>query len=328
MVRVSVIGGSGYTGEELLRILSSHPEAEIAHVTSRELRGLVSDRHPALKGIVTHKFEKLDIPKVCKDSDIVFLCTPHGASMEHVPSLLDQGVKVVDLSGDFRHKNKDTYEKAYGKKHSCPELLKKAVYGLPELYRKEIKKADLVANPGCYPTSAILGIYPVQDLAELAIVDAKSGVSGAGVKATDATKFTNVNENVIPYKITSHRHTPEMHDHLKVKPYFTPHLAPLTRGIESTIHIFLKKDIDVKKEFEKAYRNEFFVRLRDQVPLLTEVRGSNFCDLYLEQDGKRLVVVSVIDNLTKGASGQAVQNMNLMAGLEETTGLTLGGVSP
>jgi N-acetyl-gamma-glutamyl-phosphate reductase len=248
--------------------------------------------------------------------------------MEIVPKLIEGGVKVIDFSGDFRFRNKAEYEKAYGIKHKCPELLKKAVYGLPELYRKDIGKAEILSNPGCYPTSAILGIYPIQEYAELAVVDAKSGVSGAGEKVSEATHFPTVNENITPYKITTHRHAPEIQDHLKVKTYFTPHLAPLTRGIESTIHIFLKKETDARKEFERAYKGEFFVRMRNKVPLLTEVRGSNFCDIYVEQDGKRVVVVSVIDNLTKGASGQAVQSMNIMAGLDEKTGLTLGGVYP
>ena len=281
-----------------------------------------------------------NIPPEDIDSDFVFCATPHGASMKIVPELYEKGIKIIDLSGDYRFEDLNTYEEWYNLEHTGKL---DAVYGLPELHREDIKKAKLVANPGCFPTGSILALAPLvkEDLIEdRIIVDSKTGVSGAGVNPSETTHFPNVNENISPYKITTHRHSPEIEKELEkltnknIKLSFTPHLAPITRGILTTAHTFLKEDVSREQiidVYERFYKNEPFVRIFDEgAPTLTGVRGSNFCDIggfEVDRHG-RLVVVSAIDNLVKGASGQAVHNMNLMAGFDETESLLYGGLKP
>jgi len=340
VIGVSIIGGSGYTGGELLRILSNHPEVEIECITSRRLDGVpVTKVHRHLRGM--ESLEGLtfkNIPPEDIDSDVVFCATPHGVSMEIVPVLYEKDVRIIDLSGDYRFEDIEVYERWYGKKHTGKL---EAVYGLPELHRESIKGSKLVANPGCFPTGAILLLAPLVKegvIEERIVIDAKTGVSGAGVTPTDATHFPNVNENVVPYKVTSHRHTPEIEKELRklsdgdIRVFFTPHLVPVTRGILTTAHVFLCEEMDreaLLELYRRFYRGEPFIRILEEVPSLTGVRGSNFCDITLEidRDG-RVVLISAIDNLVKGASGQGVQNMNIMMGLDEREGLWFGGLAP
>lgn len=329
MVKVGIIGGSGYTGSELLRILYNHPEVEITVVTSRKNEGKpISKTHPFLKGFYPEdmKFVSPDI-KNLEDCDVAFTAVPHGSAMNYVPMLLDTGIKVVDISADYRL-DKETYERVY-EKH---EYFIEAVYGLTELYSDEVKKANLVANPGCYPTGAILSTAPLaaEGIVERVVFDSKSGISGAGINPKELSHYPNLQESVIPYKITNHRHYYEMVQELSnlqgdVKVSFTPQVFPGSRGILTDAHIFLKEKNpitfeELKEVYRTFYKNSYFVRLQEQVRL-SWVRGSNFCDISLNIGDDRVVVVSAIDNLVKGASGQAVQNMNLMFGLDERTGL-------
>lgn len=337
MLKVAILGASGYTGLELLRILALHDKIKVAEASSRQYKGsAVPDVFPALAGaydsLVFSDPEDLSNLK----ADIVFCCLPHGASQEAVANARRLGKKVIDLSADFRIKDLDTYKKWYGD-HKAPEFLKEAVYGIPELYRDEIKKASIIANPGCYPTSAILGLAPLlkAKLVEgQVIVDSKSGASGAGRGASIETSFTEVFGGFKAYKVGSHRHTPEIEQGFsgiadkKVSITFTPHLLPVSRGILSTIYVSLGKAMDTKealKLYNDFYSNEKFVRIMPEgkFPDISQVRGSNFCDIGVWADGggKKAVIVSAIDNLVKGASGQAVQNMNIMAGFDEDTAL-------
>jgi len=342
-MKVGIIGASGYTGGELLRILAGHTECEVACATSRRYEGKhVSSLNPNLKGIVDLKFENLSVEDVADRSDFVFTATPHGTSMGIVPGLLESSIRVVDLSGDFRFNDIAVYERYYGK-HTAKGT--KAVYGLPELHRAEIKEAKLVANPGCYSTSVILGLLPLvkKGIIELdrIAVDSKSGISGAGATPKPATMYTIAADSVTPYKVISHQHMPEMEQELNllrdgVKVSFVPHIVPVIRGIESTIHVFLKSDIssdELRDAYADFYRNEPFVRILGvgEIPRMSAVRGSNYCDLggfEVDKERNRAVIVSVIDNLVKGASGQAVQNMNIMMGFDETEGLNKVGLHP
>ncbi len=342
MVSVSIIGGTGYTGNELLRLLAYHPKVEIENITSRKNKGIkITKVHSNLRGIKNYDNLKFtDINPEDIDSDIVFCATPHGASMNIVPKLYDKGIKIIDLSGDYRFENIDVYEKWYNLKHTG---FLKSIYGLPEIHRKEIKKSKLVANPGCFPTGCILGAMPLIKegiIEERIIFDSKTGVSGAGVSPSEITHFPNVNENIKPYKLTNHRHTPEIEKELKkfgsVKVSFTPHLLPVSRGILTTIHTFLKDNTiereDIVEIYKKYYKNEVFIRLYDEedVPTLTGVRGSNFCDIggfQIDENG-RLIIITAIDNLVKGASGQAIQNMNIVMNFKETEGLLHSGLKP
>jgi N-acetyl-gamma-glutamyl-phosphate reductase len=343
-MKVAIIGGSGYTGGELLRILAGYPGVDIETVTSRQFAGKnVSTAHPNLEGILDIKFEEPELSRIAENVDFVFTATPHGKSMDIVPTFADVGLKVVDLSGDFRFRDLATYERYYGHSHSHPEL--EAVYGLPELHRDEIKDAQVVANPGCYPTSVILGLVPLLkeeliDIEKIA-VDSKSGVSGAGIKPKAPTMYTNVAEAVTPYRITAHQHLPEIEQELRyiapeVKVSFVPHVVPVIRGISSTIHGFLEKDIvpeELRAAYVKHYEGEPFVRILGpgEIPRMSSVRGSNYIDIGgfgVDPERDRTIVISVIDNLVKGASGQAVQNMNIMCGFEETAGLIQIGVHP
>jgi len=338
MLRVAIAGASGYTGFELLRILCAHPSVRVSMITSRQQKGhRIDDFYPALKRHCDLVFEDTDPEKLAASADLVFTALPHQASMDIIPSLLDRGVKVVDLSADYRLRDPEVYAKWYSA-HRTPELLKEAVYGLPELYRDKIRTARLVANPGCYPTSVILASAPLlwRGLIdpETIIADSKSGVTGAGRGMNLGVHFCEVNEGLKAYKVGEHRHTPEIEQELSVlagRPVtvnFTPHLVPMSRGILSTVYSNLKQGVgiaDVEEAFRSFYSDELFVRLgnRDHLPVSLQVRGSNYCDLgwRVDERTRRLIVISVIDNLTRGASGQAICNMNIMCGLPEDTGL-------
>ncbi len=338
MIRVAIIGGSGYTGVELLRIFKNHPKIEVVAVTSRQYEGKpVSEVFPSLHGYDDLLFSVPDVDSISQDADIVFTAVPHQAAMQVVPDFLEKGCKVIDLSADFRLRDKDTYE-AWYQPHSCPDLLNTAVYGLCEIYRKEIVSADLVANPGCYPTSTILPLYPLLKNGFVSgsniIVDSKSGTSGAGRSPSSATLYCEVNEGFKAYKVGEHRHTPEIEQELScaagkdVVINFTPHLVPMSRGILTTTYAMLEKEVstgDILNFLGEFYKESPFVRILPEgsFPNVSHVRGSNYCDIGARVDKRtnRLILVSAIDNLVKGASGQAVQNMNLMTGLEEDTGL-------
>jgi len=338
MLRVAIAGASGYTGFELLRILCAHPSVRVSIITSRQQKGQrIDDFYPALKRHCDLVFEDTDPEKLAASADLVFTALPHQASMDIIPSLLDRGVKVVDLSADYRLRDPEVYAKWYSA-HRTPELLKEAVYGLPELYRDKIRTARLVANPGCYPTSVILASAPLlwRGLIdpETIIADSKSGVTGAGRAINLGVHFCEVNECFKAYKVAEHRHTPEIEQELSVLAgravmvNFTPHLVPMSRGILSTVYSNLKEAVgtaDVEEAFRSFYMDELFVRLsnRDHLPVSLQVRGSNYCDLgwRVDERTRRLIVISVIDNLTRGASGQAICNMNIMCGFPEDTGL-------
>ncbi len=336
MNKIAIIGASGYTGGELLRLLLNHDKVEITDVTSRQYDGLqVHKVHPHIRdsGLVFSNKNPDEL-----DADIVFTATPHGASMKIVPDILGTGAKVIDLSGDYRYNDRAVYEKWYGIKHT--DNLD-SVFGLPEIHREKIKKASLVANPGCFPTGAILSSYPLvkNNLVDRIVIDSKTGVSGAGIKASTTTHYPNIADNINQYKISSHRHMSEIQQELhgfdEVKVSFTPHLVPVNRGIQTTSHSFLIEDIstdELRKYYEKEYGGEFFIKLMDdgEIPHLSSVRGSNFVHIggfEIDETG-RVIMLSAIDNLMKGASGQAVQNMNILLGIDENEGLKHYGVHP
>jgi N-acetyl-gamma-glutamyl-phosphate reductase len=345
MLRIAVLGGSGYTGLELLRILSHHPEARVVAVTSRQHQGVsVGEVFPSLHAFPGLVFTTPDVDALCKSADWVFTAVPHQAAMSVVPRFLEAGLRVIDLSADFRLRDSKTYESWY-QTHSAPELLAQAVYGLSEIYREEIASAKLVANPGCYPTSALLPLIPLlrsgMVRADGIIVDSKSGVSGAGRNPSIVTLYAEANEALRAYKIGDHRHTPEIEQELSaaagqaVVVNFTPHLIPMTRGILTTIYAHMAdmvptgKVLDALREF---YVGSPFVRIlgEGKFPDVSFVRGSNFCDIGARVDRRtnRVVLVSAIDNLVKGASGQAVQNLNIMAGLDQSVGLEITPLYP
>ena len=343
-MKVGIIGASGYTGGELLRLLASHRECEVICATSRRAKERkIAEVHPHLRRVVDLRFEDLTPEDAASRSDFIFTATPHGAAMKIAPKLLEQEVKVVDLSGDFRFEDVKVYEKYYGLGHAHPEVM--AIFGLPELYREEIRNARFVANPGCYPTSVILGLVPLLKAGiiepQRIVADSKSGVSGAGVGPKQGTHFCMAEESITPYKVVGHHHLPEMEQELKkfdskVKLSFVPHLVPVIRGISTTLHCFLKKSsesADIRSLYAKFYKGEPFVRVLDEgeIPRMSAVRGTNYIDIggfEVDAERGRVVVVSAIDNLVKGASGQAVQNMNLMQGYDETLGLKQVGVHP
>jgi len=340
MLRVAIIGASGYTGVELSRILCNHPELQLTAATSRQYAGKpLAEVFPNLLGKTDLICENLSIDELCERADLFFAAVPHKTAMDLVPQLLQEGKKVVDLSADYRLRDVATYEEWY-QEHSSPEFIKEAAYGLPELYREEIKKARLVANPGCYPTSVILGLAPLLQAGHIdpasIIVDSKSGTTGAGRAANVGTLFCEVHDGFKAYKVGgTHRHLPEIEQELSVLNKdsvtisFTPHLLPIARGILSTSYANLTSDIsaeDVRKLYTDMYDTEPFVRLVPEgtFPATQYVRGSNFCDIGFAIDTRanRIIVVTAIDNIVKGAAGQAVHNMNLMCGIEETSGLT------
>ena len=346
MLRVGIVGGSGYTGSELIRLLIMHPEqVELVCVTSRSFAGqYVSKVHPNLRGLIDLKFEELDIEKVTDEVDIVFLGLPHKTAMEFAPQFFDRGVKVIDFSADYRLKSVEVYERWY-QEHTSPHLLKEAVYGLPELHRTEIREASLIANPGCYPTGAILASLPALKAgvveAETIIIDSKSGISGAGKEPKEVTHFPNRYDNFTAYNIGEHRHSPEIEQELSgatgrdINVCFVPHLVPMTRGILTTAYLKLSKSIstaELSGIYSDYYENEPFVRVLDEgeIPQTQAVRGSNFCDIGVKvvEESGLAVTLSAIDNLTKGASGQALHNMNIVAGFDETAGLLSPGLMP
>ena len=336
MIRVGVIGATGYAGAELVRILSGHPDVALTALTSRQYAGRRFAVYPSMTGWVDLACEAYDAEALCPRIDVAFLALPHKLPMALVPDLLERKIKVVDLSADFRFKDVKAYE-TYYQPHAAPRLLEKAVYGLSEVYTDKIKTADLVGNPGCYPTSVLLPLVPLIRAGLIhtrpLIADAKSGVSGAGREATLTTHFCQVNESFKAYKVGAHRHTPEMAAILSeqagesVDLAFVPHLTPLTRGMETTIYAVPRQGVevqDIEACLRDFYQGRPFVRICGQTPPDTlNVKGTNCCDIGVVQDGRSglLVLMSAIDNLVKGAAGQAVQNMNIMMGLDETIGL-------
>ncbi|HZK95188.1 MAG TPA: N-acetyl-gamma-glutamyl-phosphate reductase [Prolixibacteraceae bacterium] len=341
--KIAIIGATGYTGSELVRILTNHPDVEITMITSESRTGeLFSDVHPFLQGIADQKLSSINQIKDY-DLDLVFLALPHGVSMDFVKRFKDKSFKIIDLSGDFRLSSSEVYEDWYKIKHIYPEGIKRAVFGSPELFYNEIKNASLIANPGCFPTSAILGLAPLMAAklieTDPIIIDSKTGVTGAGIKAKSVNLYSNVNDNFKAYGLKNHRHTIEIQgilDRISGKNtviQFTPHLLPVDRGILTTIYGRPTKETDeitLRNQFEEFYSNAPFVRLRKQAPAIKDVRGTNYCDLFVSYDERTnmVIIVSVIDNLIKGAAGQAVQNMNIMFGFDETRGLNLIPLNP
>lgn len=340
--KIGIIGATGYTGSELVRILIHHPEVEIVAITSESRKGeSFADVHGFFRGIFDLKLTSIkDIDK--HDLDLVFLALPHGVSMDFVKDHANADYPIIDLSGDFRLESPDTYEAWYKKEHIYKEGFNQAGYGVPELFREDIKDKKLIANPGCFPTSAILGLAPLQAnnlIEESIIVDAKTGVTGAGIKAKEVTHFPNVNDNFKAYGVTTHRHTIEIEEVMnklgdgEATVQFTPHLLPVDRGIISTTYTKPKKGVDtsqIKAQYEAYYKEEPFIRLVDSSPELKDVRGTNYCDIFVTYDERtgNLITISAIDNLVKGAAGQAVQNMNLLFGWPETTGLNQIPLNP
>lgn len=341
-IKVGIVGGTGYTGVELLRLLAVHPNIELVAITSRGEAGMpVADMFPNLRGYVTLPFvdpTRADLGQC----DVVFFATPNGIAMQQTRDLLAKGVRVIDLAADFRIKDIPTWEKWYGMTHACPELIAEAVYGLPEMNRAQIRNAQLIANPGCYPTAVQLGFLPllkagVVDVTSL-IADAKSGVSGAGRKAEVHTLFAEAGDNFKAYGVAGHRHLPEISQGLgqmsgkTVGLTFVPHLTPLIRGIHATLYAKLTQPCDLQQLFETSYEHERFVDVlpAGSHPETRSVRASNQCRIAVHQPqgGDTVVVLSVIDNLVKGAAGQAVQNMNIMFDLPEKTGLEIVPLLP
>jgi len=341
-IKVGLVGGTGYTGVELLRLLSMHPQVELAVITSRsEVGKAVSSFFPSLRGCVDQAYVLPDVD-VLASCDVVFYATPNGTAMQQVPALLERGVRVIDLAADFRLKDEAEWNQWYGMAHACPELLEEAVYGMPEVNRERIKKARLIANPGCYPTAVQLGLFPLLknnqiDLNSL-IADCKSGASGAGRQANVDMLMCEAGENFKAYGVTGHRHLPEIKQGLRLQAgseldlTFVPHLTPMARGIHATLYADLTTSIDLQKIYESYYEKERFVDVMPSgsTPETRSVRGTNVCRIavYQPQGGRRAVILSVIDNLVKGAAGQAVHNMNIMFALNESEGLSLAGFVP
>jgi N-acetyl-gamma-glutamyl-phosphate/LysW-gamma-L-alpha-aminoadipyl-6-phosphate reductase len=350
MLRIGIIGGSGYVGGELLRLLLLHPQAEVTMVTSRQSIGeYIFNVHPNLRGLTQLKFVPQDMAELQKNCDLIFTATPHGGSVNLVPKLLEAGLKVIDMSADFRLKNPADYETYYGWKHAHPEMLKEAAYGLPELHREEIKKAKLVACPGCEATAAILGLAPIVRAGlvdkDKIVVDLKVGSSGGGSKPSPASHHPERSSGVRPYKVVGHRHIAEVEQELNaltnepIKISFTPHAVNMVRGILATIHTFPKQKLDNKdlwRAFRGMYGNEPFIRLVKyqkgpyQLPDPKVTLGTNYCDVGFEIDehANRLLLFSALDNMCKGASGQGVQCLNILMGIDETTGLKSTGFHP
>ena len=337
MIKVGVVGGTGYTGVELLRLLAAHPDVHLSVITSRSEAGrAVADLFPNLRGAVDLEFSQPDAGQLA-DCELVYFATPNGTAMTMVPQLLEAGVRVIDLAADFRLTQPQVWEQWYGMAHACPELLEQAVYGLPEINRQVISTAQLVANPGCYPTAVQLGFLPLLEAGLIdaghLIADAKSGVSGAGRQAATGALLCEASENFKAYAVPGHRHLPEISQGLEaaagqpVGLTFVPHLTPMIRGIHATLYAQLTDvDRDLQAIYEARYAEEYFVDVlpAGAHPETRSVRGANHCRIAIHrpQQGNTVVVLAVIDNLVKGAAGQAVQNMNIMFGLDETAGLT------
>lgn len=341
MIKVGVLGATGYAGIETVRLLARHDAAEITRIVSHSHSGTkISELYPSLKGICDIECTALDIDDIAANCDVVFTALPHGASKEVIPALYAKGLYIIDLSGDFRYDDPKVYEKWYGQPHSAPELLKESVYGLCELYRTKIKEARLIGNPGCYTTCSIMGLYPIVKSGcadnHSIIIDAKSGVTGAGRGLNIPNLFCECTETMKAYKVASHRHTSEIEQELSYAAgediilSFTPHLAPMKRGIFATCYINLKEyksSAELVDMYREIYKNEKFVRVYDAetLPEIKHIAGSNYVGIGIAVDKRlnRAVIVSCIDNLIKGAAGQAVQNMNILFGLPEDTGLEL-----
>ncbi|ABR49511.1 N-acetyl-gamma-glutamyl-phosphate reductase [Alkaliphilus metalliredigens QYMF] len=339
MIKAGILGSTGYAGAELVRLLTGHPEVEIQFLDSRSYHGKAYEEvYPSLKNIVKGKCASIDLENDFEGIDILFCALPHGLSQEAVKRMMAKGKRVIDLSADFRITDPKVYEAWYDVRHQALGELGKAVYGLSEIYPKEIQEAQLVANPGCYPTSIALALYPLLKenviSTESIIIDAKSGVSGAGRNLNDGTLFSQCNENIKAYSIGTHRHIPEIEQELSLAAgkemiiQFTPHLVPMNRGILSTIYTTNIKNVkenDIEAIYAHYYEEKRFVRLlkEGKLPQTKAVSGSNYCDIGFKVDPRTngLIVVSAIDNLVKGAAGQAVQNMNMMLGLKEYIGL-------
>ena len=343
MIKVGIVGGTGYTGAELMRLLVAHPDAEVVSVTSRSDQGRpVVDIYPHLRGSVDLAFVAPDLDNL-KDCDVVFFATPHGVAQSTVPAILELGIKVIDLSADFRIRDVAVWERWYGQAHQAIDLLERAVYGLPEFNRDKIKTADLVACAGCYPTSVQIGLLPLLekgciDLTDV-IANSASGVSGAGRQASVANLLSETSDSFKAYAASGHRHQPEIEQGLadiagqEVKLTFVPHLLPINRGIHTTIYAnLLDTSIDVQAVFEESFKQEPFVDVLParSHPQTRSVRGSNYCHVAVHrpENSNKVIVLVVEDNLTKGASGQAIQCMNLMFNFEETTGLKSPGLVP
>lgn len=336
MIKIGIIGANGYTGYELMKILSSHPQANLKILISRSEKGKkITEIYPNLTALKDKTFEDVDIESLSQ-MDAVFSCLPHSSSAEICAQLYRKGVKVIDLSADFRYKDLALYESTYKVKHPAPELLNEAVYGLPEIYKDKVKTSSLIGNPGCYTTSAILPLYPLLNEKIVKnngiIIDSKSGTSGAGKKAEIDLIFSEVNESFKAYAVTTHRHTSEIEEILslntqsEIKVSFTPHLLPITRGILSTIYAPLNQEVtmdDIYQIYDKYYKDEPFVKVTQELPQIKWAANTNniFIGFRIDIKNNLLIIISVLDNLIKGASGQAVQNMNIMFGLPEKTGL-------
>ncbi|WP_296404286.1 N-acetyl-gamma-glutamyl-phosphate reductase [Psychrobacter sp.] len=348
MLQAAIIGGTGYTGVELIRLLSSHPEVTIKWLTSRSEAGKpVSAIFPSLRGVSDLNYRDLgeDTLEALTSCDVVFFATPHGVAMQQAEELVAAGVKVIDLAADFRLQSLESFEQWYNQKHVCPELLKEAVYGLPEINRESIKKANVIGNPGCYPTTAILGLKPIIEaqndkgesiIESRIIIDAKSGVSGAGRQAKLNLNYAETTDNFHAYGVTGHRHLPEIEQgvHQLLQSKFThnirfvPHLVPMIRGMFTTIHLGLTdigSELDLQQIYERAYQNEKFIDVlpSGEFPDTRSVRASNRLRIAVQQDNlsKSATILVVQDNLVKGAAGQAVQCMNVMFGFDESLGL-------
>ncbi|HEX6593597.1 MAG TPA: N-acetyl-gamma-glutamyl-phosphate reductase [Bacillota bacterium] len=345
-MNVSIIGATGYGGAELVRILQAHPDVAIYSVHSSSRHGTpMIDSYPHMQTVADLLLEDIDVDILQREVDLVFLATPSGVSAKLAPKLLARGLKVIDLSGDFRLKDRQMYKSWYGKEAGDYEWLKKAVYGLTEWVEEDLQQVDFIANPGCYPTATLLGLAPLvkSELIDPSsiIVDAKSGVSGAGRGISETSHFSETNESTKIYKVNAHQHTPEIEQMLvswndAIQPItFSTHLVPMTRGIMATIYVDAMKETNLDEIYNlymESYKDVYFVRVREKgvFPSTKEVAGSNFCDLGLAYDERtqRITIVSVIDNLVKGAAGQAVQNMNKMLGMDEKTGLAFVPIYP
>ncbi|HHY72488.1 MAG TPA: N-acetyl-gamma-glutamyl-phosphate reductase [Bacillus bacterium] len=345
-MKVAIVGATGYGGAELIRLLNHHPEAEIVSLHSSSQQGTpFIESYPHLHGIVNNRLEEIDPKKMAKNVELVFLATPAGISSKLTPNLVEQGLKVIDVSGDLRIKNQEDYEFWYRKPAAPKKTLKQAIYGMPEWFKAEIEEASVIANPGCYPTATLLGLAPLVQkeliIEDSIIIDAKSALSGAGRSLSAASHFPEMNDNFKIYKVNQHQHIPEIEQTLKIwnesiQPItFSTHLVPMTRGIMATIYVKPKMNITIDQLLEiynEAYENKPFVRVRPKgvFPSTKEVYGSNYCDIGLAYDERtgRIMIVSVIDNLVKGAAGQAIQNLNIMMGLDEKTGLNFVPVYP
>jgi N-acetyl-gamma-glutamyl-phosphate reductase len=344
MIKVSIIGASGYGGGELARLLLGHPEVELVHLTAESKAGeAMADLYPNLRGFTSSITEAADAAQIAKDSDLVFLALPTGKAMQLAPAIVPHA-RLIDLGADFRFKDPQVYEQWYKSPHASPELLADAAYGLTEFKRGEVRRAQIVGNPGCYPTAALLATLPLLQSGKVrtngVIVDAKSGVSGAGRGLSMGTHFSEVNENVKPYNVAGHRHTPEIEQEMSallgrdMPVTFTPHLVPMTRGILVTAYLSVAGSVTTEEAtsiLREAYAGEPFVRvLADVLPQTKATSGSNFCDVAVRVDthSGTLIAMAALDNLVKGASGQAVQNMNVMMGLPEDLGLWTPGLYP